>query len=104
MKEKVMIVDMDKCIGCRICELVCSLKHWNECNPHKSYIRILRNRDLGVYVPCVMIDCDVCGICIEHCMTHALELLSWKEAIHVRKTEKKLGRFPAPRIKMDDVA
>jgi Fe-S-cluster-containing hydrogenase component 2 len=97
-------VDMDNCIGCRMCELVCSLKHYDECNPSKSYIRIIQNRDLGIYVPCVMIDCDVCGTCVEHCLPRALELLPWKEAIHVRKIVNRLGRFPAPQIKLNDFA
>ena len=33
-------IDKNKCVGCRTCELVCSLNHENMCNPEKSKIRI----------------------------------------------------------------
>jgi len=30
----------EKCSGCMVCEIVCSMKHWNVVNRHKSGIRI----------------------------------------------------------------
>ena len=38
---KKILIDYNKCTGCRQCEAVCSLKHYeNEINPRKSRIRI----------------------------------------------------------------
>ena len=31
--EKVLVVDPDKCTGCKVCEMICSLHHENEINP-----------------------------------------------------------------------
>jgi carbon-monoxide dehydrogenase iron sulfur subunit len=38
--SKVIVVNPDRCTGCRICELVCSLEHHGEFNPAKSRIKI----------------------------------------------------------------
>jgi carbon-monoxide dehydrogenase iron sulfur subunit len=42
MVDSVIAIDYDKCTGCRICELVCSMKNSGEINPVKSRIRIVR--------------------------------------------------------------
>lgn len=43
-KRKFVDVDPDRCIGCGVCELICSLEKSNkrEFNPQKSRIRVLR--------------------------------------------------------------
>ena len=33
-------LDLEKCTGCRVCELACSLHNEKQCNPEKSRIRI----------------------------------------------------------------
>jgi len=95
--------DTDKCIGCNVCELVCSVEKEKTFNPTKSRIRGLRlnvlsniavtcrcckdapcvvscskdalsqSKDLGV----IRIDeekCDGCGWCIEACQYGAVTL------------------------------
>jgi Fe-S-cluster-containing dehydrogenase component len=39
-KEMTMMFDADKCTGCRICELTCSISYQSEYNPKKSFIRV----------------------------------------------------------------
>ncbi len=39
-------VEKEKCTGCHLCEMVCSLFHFKIINPSKSGIRILKD-DLG---------------------------------------------------------
>lgn len=40
MATKQLVVNPDKCTGCRACELACSFQHYQEFNPHKSAIHV----------------------------------------------------------------
>lgn len=51
-------VDLDKCTGCRTCEMVCSLTHSSECNPLKSSIRVTRMKLKGVMIPVYCKQCE----------------------------------------------
>ena len=42
-KYKSVIVDTDKCTGCRVCEYVCSIHHCGVFNPSRSHIRVTRS-------------------------------------------------------------
>jgi len=55
-------VDINRCTGCRICELICSFEHYNVFNPKKARIRVFR-RDSVEEVSY----CRQCGECIEVC-------------------------------------
>jgi len=93
----VIIVDGDKCTGCKVCELACSMTKHNVFNPRKSYIRILSHEDLGLYLPALKPDCDSCGKCVELCPADALKIITTGEAaVFMKKT--KIGSFPAPLI------
>jgi Fe-S-cluster-containing hydrogenase component 2 len=94
---KVLVVDGDKCIGCRVCELVCSFVHYKEYNPKISFIRVLKNEEMGIYIPVLDVRCDLCGgeeKCVKYCPSDALEFVDTKKAALIRK-ESKMGRFPA---------
>ena len=94
--EKVLVVDVDKCTGCRICELVCSMMHnQGGSNPTKSYIRVMRNEDFDVNIPILSPECTQEGLCVEYCMPRALEFVPTGEAAIIRKRTK-LGRVPLP--------
>ena len=96
--DKVLVVDADKCTGCEVCELICSLYHHHECNPRKSYVRVLQNMELDVNIPVLTMDCDVCGECIKWCLPQALSFISHGEAAVLRK-KNSIGKFPVPLIK-----
>ena len=64
-------IDPSKCTGCRMCEVVCSLYHYNEVNSSKSRIRIVKWEDKGLDVPVVCQHCDR-PLCMETCPTGAL--------------------------------
>ncbi len=46
MKQKVLVFEPKKCIGCRLCELICSMTHFKVTNPTKSRIRIIRDDEM----------------------------------------------------------
>jgi len=69
--EKVLMVDVTKCTGCRICELVCSLSHEGECNPLKSRIRVFKIEDEGIDLPCVCQHCET-PLCRDVCPVDAI--------------------------------
>jgi benzoyl-CoA reductase subunit BamC len=54
-KVKVIKVDVDKCSGCRACEVVCSAFHatpkYSGNNPARSRIRVIHEPQKDIYVP-----------------------------------------------------
>ena len=64
--EKVLLVEPADCTGCRLCEVVCSLKHYGECNPARSLIRIMRWEWEAVDIPAVCQQCEK-PVCQEVC-------------------------------------
>jgi Fe-S-cluster-containing hydrogenase component 2 len=95
--ERVLIVDGEKCTGCRVCELVCSFARSGEYNPERSCIRVLRNIELDVSIPVIEATCDFCGKCTQWCFQEAIRFVDWQEAALIRK-EARIGCFPSPVI------
>ena len=50
-KDKVLMINPEKCTGCRLCELVCAVKHDGVSNPARSRIRVMKWEMDGVYIP-----------------------------------------------------
>ncbi len=54
-KIKVIKIDVDKCNGCRACELICSSFHatpkYSSNNPERSRIRLIRDPIKDIYLP-----------------------------------------------------
>lgn len=55
---KVLMLDYEKCTGCRLCELVCSVKHEGVSNPARSRIKIVKWEWEGRYVPMSCQQCE----------------------------------------------
>jgi Fe-S-cluster-containing dehydrogenase component len=70
MLEKVLIVDYERCTGCRQCEMVCSVFHTGASNPSRSRVKIIKWEDMGVYLPMVCNHCEQ-AYCVEVCPTKA---------------------------------
>ena len=93
--EKVLIFDSDKCTGCRVCELVCSMTHWGEFNPKKSYIKILKNKEMDLNIAALGVKCDFCEKCVQRCLPNAITFMASTEAALAFKG-KSVGMMPAP--------
>jgi len=68
----VLNVYVERCCGCRICELVCAYQHFQENNPKKAAIRVFQLfPSPASNVPIV---CRQCAIprCVEKCPEQAL--------------------------------
>lgn len=59
------------CIGCRECELMCSLKHQGTFNPAAARIRVEYDAETNCYSPVVCRHCDE-PACVEACPSEAL--------------------------------
>ena len=68
---KVISIDQGKCTGCRVCEMVCSIKHAGVVNPLRSRIKIDKSEWEGVYVP---VTCRQCKspVCQSVCPVDAI--------------------------------
>ncbi len=70
MQEKVLIIDHEKCTGCRLCEMVCSVFHNGASNPSRSRIRVIKWEFIGFYLPITCQNCEK-PFCVEVCPTGA---------------------------------
>ncbi len=70
--DKVLIFSPDRCTGCALCELVCSLIHTQTCNPARSRIRILRMEQNGSIIQTFCQQCENAA-CIAACPESAIK-------------------------------
>ena len=70
MSKKILVIDSEKCTGCRKCEMVCSVYHTGVNDPSRSRMKILRWDHLGYYLPVSCQNCDHAS-CAEVCPSAA---------------------------------
>ena len=58
MSKMMIMIDVEKCVGCRICELACSVRKKKEFAPHHARIRIVKEENNGINVPIVCQHCS----------------------------------------------
>jgi len=56
--QKMLIIDHEKCTGCRLCELVCSVYHDGVSNRTRSRIHIIKFHNQGIFFPMVCQQCQ----------------------------------------------
>ncbi len=69
---KKILVNGDRCSGCRMCELTCSFKHEKGFRPSVSRITVLKEDGLGFDLPVICWHCNHCKPA-ESCPTKALQ-------------------------------
>jgi Fe-S-cluster-containing hydrogenase component 2 len=62
----------ENCIGCRICEIVCSFVHERAINPKKSRIHVIKHHRYGLSHPVVCLQCAF-PKCAQDCPTGAID-------------------------------
>ena len=63
----------EKCCGCLMCEIVCSMKHWDAVNKYKSGIRV-EKKSVTEDIQTVCSHGHLCNFeCIEACKFNALK-------------------------------
>jgi carbon-monoxide dehydrogenase iron sulfur subunit len=68
---KALYIDYEKCTGCRLCELVCAVKHDGISNPARSRIKVMKWEAEGLYIP---MSCQQCqdAPCMNVCPVKAI--------------------------------
>ena len=56
--NKILVVDYEKCTGCRNCEMACSVFHVQASNPARSAVRIVKWEMKGLNVPVICQQCE----------------------------------------------
>ena len=69
--DKALVIHHEKCTGCRLCELVCAVKHDGISNPTRSRIRVMKWEMEGLYIP---MSCQQCedAPCMNGCPVGAI--------------------------------
>lgn len=102
-----LVVDAEKCVGCRACELACSFKKNNEFNPDSSRIHVVMSHPRSIMYPVVCKQCKE-AVCIDVCPVEALRKEEMTNTV-VLNEEKCTGcglcveRCPYSAIRMDEL-
>ena len=69
--------DINKCNGCRSCELACSFHHLKCFDPSNSSIKVYRDDEKGTLELSILSTCDTCAnekvpLCILYCSSGCL--------------------------------
>lgn len=57
MIRKTVLINAEKCSGCRACEVFCALNHFGECAPARARIHVVKWEMQGLFVP---VSCHRC--------------------------------------------
>lgn len=86
---KIMTVDHEKCTGCRLCEMVCSVNKEGASDPARARIHVIKWEMEGLYVPMFCQHCED-PLCAAVCPVRAIERDEVEGRVRVDK-EKCVG-------------
>lgn len=67
---KALMINVEKCTGCRICEMVCSLKKEGAVNPSRARIHVVHWEEKAIEIPIVCQQCET-PLCLTICPVNA---------------------------------
>jgi anaerobic carbon-monoxide dehydrogenase iron sulfur subunit len=79
---KVLMINHEKCTGCRRCEMVCSVYHDDVVNPSKARIKVEKWEWEGLYIPMTCRQC-VDAPCMNVCPVKAIYRDEAQARVHV---------------------
>ena len=68
---KFLLVDPERCTGCRLCELWCSFGKTNTCNPTRSRVTVVKWEETGIMIPVMCQQCEE-PLCMLSCPVNAI--------------------------------
>ena len=69
--SKILVVNPEKCAGCRTCELMCSFERTKTFNPCLSAVNVIHYEDALTSVPVMCMQCDE-ACCLKVCPVGAI--------------------------------
>lgn len=71
-RNKSIIAIPERCVGCKLCQLICSFVKLRIFNPSRALLNINVDEKRGLFEIKFFPECDSCGACIEYCPSEAL--------------------------------
>jgi Fe-S-cluster-containing hydrogenase component 2 len=68
---KILVADPTKCTGCRVCEIICSVKKEGVSNPARARIGVIKSEITYFDIPIFCQQCES-PICVPICPTNAI--------------------------------
>ena len=62
----------ERCVGCKLCQLICSYITLRVFNPSRSHLAIKADEKRGLFDIEFLPECTDCGACIKYCPSEAL--------------------------------
>jgi Fe-S-cluster-containing hydrogenase component 2 len=69
--QKTIVIEPEKCTGCRICETWCSFVHEGQVSPVRSRIHVIKWDERGLDIPMTCQQCEV-PVCMNVCPVNAI--------------------------------
>jgi anaerobic carbon-monoxide dehydrogenase iron sulfur subunit len=87
--KKILFTNQKTCTGCRSCELACSFYHYNENNPSRALLHIVKNDEKSLDIPVICRHCAKAP-CMEACPVKAIFRDKTTDAVKISR-EKCIG-------------
>jgi carbon-monoxide dehydrogenase iron sulfur subunit len=84
---KILVTDPDKCRGCELCAIYCSVSHFKTHQPSRATIFVHSNKSSSIPLICTQ-----CGLCLAACPMNALRRDVTTGAIYVADSCNGCGR------------